>query len=251
MAQKKSQSLLSSYRKKSRKNSSKALLLILVAILVIAGLVMLALWATGNLGGGGGLQLFATDTPTPTMTLTPTPVTPTNTATVTPTITETPTPSLTPTLDGPFDYVVQEDDFYCAQIAEKFGADLEVFLSINPDYVTGGNCYIKAGDIVKVPAPWQRMPTSTSVPTDTRPGTVVDYLVEAGATLDSVALFFRSTPERIIAETNRFRTAEGITPLLSDTTPLFIGELLKVPVNIATPIPSATATRTMTPSPTP
>ena len=177
--------------------------------------------------------------------------TPTNTATVTPTITETPTPSLTPTLDGPFDYVVQEDDFYCAQIAEKFGADLEVFLSINPDYVTGGNCYIKAGDIVKVPAPWQRMPTSTPVPTDIRPGTVVDYLVEAGANLDSVALFFRSTPERIIAETNRYRTAEGITPLLSETTPLFIGELLKVPVNIATPIPSATATRTFTPSPTP
>ena len=250
MAQKKSQSLLSSYRKKSRKKSSKTLLLVLVVILIIAGLVMLALWATGNLGGSG-LQLFATDTPTPTMTLTPTPVTPTNTATVTPTITETPTPSLTPTLDGPFDYVVQEDDFYCAQIAEKFGADLDVFLSINPDYVTGGNCYIKPGDIVKVPAPWQRMPTSTSVPTELRPGTVVDYIVESGATLDSVAQFFRSTPERIIAETNRYRNAEGITPLLSETTPLFIGELLKVPVNIATPVPSATVTRTMTPSPTP
>ncbi len=175
MAKKKSQSLLSSYRKKSRKNTGKALLLVLVAVLIIAGLVMLALWATGNLGGGG-LQLFATDTPTPTLTLTPTPVTPTNTATITLTITETPTPSLTPTLDGPFDYVVQEDDYYCAQIAEKFGADLEVFLSINPDYVTGGNCYIKAGDIVKVPAPWQRMPTSTAVPTDISPGTVVDLL---------------------------------------------------------------------------
>ncbi len=250
MAQKKSQSLLSSYRKKSRKNSSKALLLLLVAILIIAGLVMLALWATGKLGGGG-LQLFATDTPTPTMTLTPTPVTPTNTSTVTPTITETPTPSLTPTLDGPFDYVVQETDYYCAAIAEKFGADLEVFLSINPDYVTGGNCYIKAGDIVKVPAPWQRMPTSTALPTDIRPNTIVDYYVEAGANLDSVALFFRSTPDRIIAETNKYRSANKITPLLSSTTPLFIGELLKVPVNIATPIPSATATRTMTPSPTP
>ena len=248
MAQKKSQSLLSSYRKKSRKNSSKALLRVLVAILIIAGLVMLALWATGNLGGGG-LQLFATDTPTPTMTLTPTPVTPTNTATVTPTITETPTPSLTPTLDGPFDYVVQEDDYYCATIAEKFDADLEVLLMINN--FTSGTCYIKPGDIIKVPAPWQRMPTSTAVPTELRPGTVVDYIVESGATLDSIAQWFRSTPERIIAETNRYRTANGITPLLSDTTPLFIGELLKVPVNSATPVPSATATRTMTPSPTP
>lgn len=248
MAQKKPQSLLSSYRKKSRRNSSKALLLVLVAILIIAGLVILALWATGNLGEGG-LHLFATDTPTPTMTLTPTPVTPTNTATVTPTITETPTPSLTPTLDGPFDYVVQEDDYYCATIAEKFDADLEVLLMINN--FTSGTCYIKAGDIIKVPAPWQRMPTSTSVPTEIRPGTLVDYLVEAGTTLDSVAVFFRSTPDRIISETNRYRTANGITPLLSSTTPLYIGELLKVPVNIATPIPSATPTRTMTPSPTP
>ena len=247
MAQKKSQSLLSSYRKKSRKNTSKALLLVLVAVLIIAGLVMLTLWATGNLGGSG-LQLFATDTPTPTMTLTPTPVTPTNTATITPTITETPTPSPTPTLDGPFDYVVQEEDIYCAQIAEKFGADLEVLLMINN--FTEGTCYIKPGDIIKVPAPWQRMPTSTAVPTDIRPGTIVDYIVESGATLDSIALFFRSTPERIIAETNRYRTAEGIETLLSDTTPLFIGELLKVPVNIATPVPSATPTRTMTPSPT-
>jgi len=251
MAQKKSQSLLSSYRKKSRKNSSKTLLLVLVVILIIAGLVMLALWATGNLGGGG-LQLFATDTPTPTMTLTPTPVTPTNTATVTPTITETPTPSLTPTLDGPFDYVVQEDDFYCAQIAEKFGADLDVFLSINPDYVTGGNCYIKPGDIVKVPAPWQRMPTSTSVPTELRPGTVVDYIVESGATLDSVALVLPLHSRTHYSQKPiAIAHANGITPLLSETTPLFIGELLKVPVNIATPVPSATVTRTMTPSPTP
>jgi len=248
MAKKKSQSLLSSYRKKSRKNTGKALLLVLVAVLIVAGLVMLALWATGNLGGGG-LQLFATDTPTPTMTLTPTPGTPTNTATITPTITETPTPSLTPTLDGPFDYVVQDDDIYCAQIADKFGADLEVLLMINN--FNEGNCYIRPGDIIKVPAPWQRMPTSTAVPTDIPPGTLVDYIVESGATLDSIALFFRSTPERIIAETNRYRTANGITPLLSDTTPLFIGELLKVPVNIATPVPSATPTRTMTPSPTP
>ncbi len=249
MAKKKSQSLLSSYRKKSRKNTSKALLLVLVAVLIIAGLVMVALWATGNLGGGGGLQIFATDTPTPTMTLTPTPVTPTNTNTFTPTITQTPIPSATPTLDGPFDYVVQEDDIYCAQIAEKFGADLEVLLMINN--FNDGTCYIKPGDIIKVPAPWQRMPTSTPVPTDLRPGTVVDYIVESGATLNSIAAYFRSTVERIIAETNRYRTAEGIETLLSDTTPLFIGELLKVPVNIATPVPSATATRTMTPSPTP
>ena len=191
MAQKKPQSLLSSYRKKSRRNSSKALLLVLVAILIIAGLVILALWATGNLGEGG-LHLFATDTPTPTMTLTPTPVTPTNTATVTPTITETPTPSLTPTLDGPFDYVVQEDDYYCATIAEKFDADLEVLLMINN--FTSGTCYIKAGDIIKVPAPWQRMPTSTSVqPKFARARSLIISLKPAPP---SIRLRFSSAPLR-------------------------------------------------------
>ena len=248
MAKKKSQSLLSSYRKKSRRNTGKALLVLLVAVLIIAGLVILALWATGKLGGSG-FSLFATKTPTPTMTLTPTPVTPTNTAPTTPTITETPTPSMTPTLDGPFDYVVQEDDIYCADIAKEFKADLEVLLAINN--FTNGTCYIKPGDIIKIPAPWQRMPTSTPVPTELRPGTLIEYSVESGANLDSVAKFFRSTIARIIAETNRYRTSKGITPLLTESSTLFIGELLIVPVNIATPEPTATPTRTITPSLTP
>ena len=110
---------------------------------------------------------------------------------------------------------------------------------------TSGNCYIKPGDIIKVPAPWQRMPTSTIVPTEIRPGTVIDYIVESGANLHTVAFWFRSTPERIIAETNRYRTANGITPLLSDTTPLFIGELQGAGEHRHTG-PLAIATRTMT-----
>ncbi len=87
MAKKRSGSLLSSYRKKRRNNRS--VLLILAALLIIAGLAVLALWATGVIGEGPGL--FSTKTPTPTMTLTPTPVTPTSTATITSTPTETPT----------------------------------------------------------------------------------------------------------------------------------------------------------------
>jgi len=115
-----------------------------------------------------------------------------------------------------------------------------------------GTCYIRPGDIIKVASPrGSASPTSTTVPTDIYPGTVVDYIVESGATLTTIAQWFRSTPERIIAETNRYRSANGIEPLLTETTPLYIGELLRVPVNIATPVPSATATRTMTPSPTP
>ncbi len=243
MARKPSGSLLSSYRKKRRNNRS--ILIIIAAILVVAGLVVIALWATGVIGEGPGL--FATSTPTPTMTMTATPMTPTNTATITGTPTETPTITPTATLDGPFDYIVQADDFVCANIAEKFSVDLELLLYVN-GLGLGDTCIIREGDIIKIPAPWQQMPTSTPVPTDLAPGTIIDYYVEPGANLASIAQFYRSTTAQIIIETNRYRSAEGITPLLTETTALMIGELLKVPANIATPIPTATPTRTVTPT---
>lgn len=243
MAKKKSGSLLSSYRKKRRNN--RAVLLLITALLIIAGLVVLALWATGTIGEGPGL--FSTKTPTPTMTLTPTPVTPTNTATITTTPTETPTITPTATLDGPFDYIVQADDFVCAEIAEKFNVELDLLLYVN-GLGLGDPCIIREGDIIKIPAPWQQLPTSTAVPTDLAVGTIIDYYVESGATLASIATFYRSTIAQIIAETNRYRTANNIEPLLTETTNLMIGELLKVPANIATPIPTSTPTRTVTPA---
>jgi hypothetical protein len=181
------------------------------------------------------------------MTLTPTPVTPTNTATITGTPTDTPTITPTATQDGPSDYIVLADDFTCAGVAEKFNVDLEVFLYVN-GMSLGDQCIIHEGQIIKVPAPWQQMPTSTPVPTDLAPGTVLDYYVEPGATLASIAAFYRSTPAQIIIETNRYRSQNGITFMLTETTLLNIGDLLRVPANIATPIPSATATRTVTPT---
>lgn len=234
---------MSSYRKKRRNNRS--VLLVVAVLLVIVGIAVLALWATGVIGEGPGL--FSTKTPTPTMTLTPTPVTPTNTPTITGIPTETPTITPTATLDGPFDYIVQADDFVCANIAEKFNVDLDLLLYVN-GLSLGDQCIIQEGDIIKIPAPWQQMPTSTMVPTDLAPGTIIDYYVEPGATLLSVSQFYRSTIAKIITETNKYRTAEGITPLLTETSSLMIGELLKVPANIATPVPSATPTRTITPS---
>jgi len=246
MAKKKSGSLLSSYRKKRQTN--KALLIVLAALLILAGLIMVVLWATGTIGSGSGISMFSTKTPTPTMTYTPTPVTPTSTATITSTPTETPTITPTATLDGPFDYIVQADDYYCASIAEKFNVPLDLFLYVN-GLALGDQCIIAEGDIVKVPAPWQQMPTSTSVPTDV--SGVIDYYVEPGATLLSISQFYLSKIDQIIVETNRYRTANNLTPLLTETSTLMVGELIKVPVNIATPIPTATITRTFTPSPTP
>lgn len=243
MAKKKSQSLLSSYRKKQR--NTKTVTTILAGVLIVAGLVLIVLWATGSLGGRG-LALFSTRTPTPTITLTPTPVTPTSTPTLTATVTETPTitPTLTPA--GPVAYVVQEND-NCTSIAEKFNADLQVLLVLNG---LDNNCVITVGSTIQVPASWQQMPTSTPLPTDIKPGTVLDYIVEPGASLRSIAQFFNSTIAKIVIETNKYNQAHDL-PLINENSSLQIGQLIKVPVNLVTPVPSATPTRTMTPSPKP
>ncbi len=144
---------------------------------------------------------------------------------------------------------MQAEDFTCFAVAEKFKVSLEMLLYVN-NIALGEPCVIREGQVIKIPPGWMEMPTSTPVPTDLAPGTIIDYYVEPGATLASVAQFFRSTIPQIIAETNRYRTANHITPLLSETTPLNIGDLLKVPANIATPVPSSTPpTRTSTPQP--
>ncbi|HPS32833.1 MAG TPA: LysM peptidoglycan-binding domain-containing protein [Anaerolineaceae bacterium] len=241
MAKKKSQSPLASYRRKQK--SGKALVGVLAGLFIVAGLALIALWATGNLAGTPGW--FATKTPTPTITLTPTPVTPTNTTTHTPTITETPTITPTFTPSAPFEYVVQEDD-NCAVIAEKYDVDVEVLLYLNN---LDSSCIINVGQTILIPAPGQELPTATPLPTDIRRGTVIEYKVRSGDTLEALAIRFNSTVDKILYETNRWRRTQGLTDL-KDSSNLFIGDILKIPVNLVTPVPTATATRTMTPSPT-
>ncbi len=240
----KSQSPLASYRKKQQ--TSKAAFSIVAVLLVLAGIALIVLWATGNLGGEG-LTLFATQTPTPTATNTPTPVTPTNTATNTPTVTETPTITPTFTPSAPFEYVVQEDDTSCTSIAEKFDADLEVLMYLNG---LDAACIINIGDTIIIPAPGQEMPTATPLPPDIPRGTIIDYTVRSGDTLEAIATEFNSTVDRIVYETNRYRRTVDLDEI-EDNNDLFIGDLLKVPVNLVTPVPTATVTRTRTPSPTP
>ena len=242
MAKKKTYSSLSSYRKKKKRGNT--FISVLAGLLIVAGLVLVVMWATGNLAGSPGW--FATKTPTPTSTATPTPVTPTNTATNTPTITETPTITPTFTPSAPFEYVVQEDD-NCQTIAEKFDADIEVLLYLNN---LDSRCIIYVGDTILIPAPGQEMPTATPLPTDIRPGTIIDYIVRAGDTLEGLAIRFNTTVEKILFETNRYRRSQNLE-IIEDNTDLFIGDLLKIPVNLVTPQPTATATRTRTPTPTP
>jgi hypothetical protein len=112
-----------------------------------------------------------------------------------------------------------------------------------------GTCLIRAGDTILIPAPWQTMPTTTPLPTDIVRGTVIDYPVEPGASFLSIAQFYNSTVERILLESNKYRVANGLAPW-TDASQLFIGDLVKVPVNIVTPTPTPTATRTMTPTAT-
>jgi LysM repeat protein len=239
MAKKSAQSVISSYRKKQK--SGPVLGIILAVILILAGIVIVIVWAVGN-GSGGGLHLIATKTPTPTETPTPTPVTPTATATNTPTVTNTPTITPTPTASAPFEYVVQEDD-NCTTIAEQFDVDIEVLLALNN---LGSDCFIRVGDIIMIPAPGQQLPTVTPLPTDILPGTKIEYRVRSGDTLSEIATRLNSTVERIIIETNKYRTANKLD-LITDDNDILVGDILIVPVNIVTPVPSATATRTSTP----
>lgn len=247
MPKKKSSSLLSSYRK--RQNSSKAVVGVLAGLLVVAGLVLLGLWGFGKLGGSA-LPFLSTKTPTPTNTLVPTATPPATPVPPTAIPSDTPTITVTPTQSGPVPYVVLEDDTSCWSIAEKFGLDnemLRVMLYINefpPD-----TCLIRPGDTILIPAPWQTLPTATSLPTDTRPGTVIDYYAEPGASFASVAQFFNSTIDRILRESNIYRKANSLT-LWTDQSALQVGDLVKVPVNIVTPTPTPTATRTVTPTAT-
>lgn len=240
MAKKNAQSVISSYRRKQK--SGPKLIGILAALLILAGIVLVVVWAIGQTGGGGGggFALFKSKTPTPTETPTPTPVTPTATATNTPTITPTFTAS------APFEYVVQEDD-NCTVLAERFDVDIEVLLFLNN---LDSACIIQVGQTIMIPAPGQEMPTATPLPTDIRPGTIIDYVVRSGDNLTDIATRFRSTVERIILETNRYRRSQGLTEI-EDNNDLYVGDLLKIPVYIVTAQPTATSSRTMTPSATP
>jgi len=239
MAKKSAQSVIASYRKKQK--SGPLLGIILAALLILAGIVIVIVWAVGN-GGGGGLSLFSTKTPTPTETPTPTPVTPTATATNTPTVTNTPTITPTATASAPFEYVVQEDD-NCTTISEEFDVDIEVLLALNN---LDSSCFIRVGDIIMIPAPGQQLPTATPLPADTLPGTKIEYRVRSGDTLSQIAIRFNSTIEKIILETNKYRTTKKLD-LITDNNDILVGDILIIPVNIVTPVPSATATRTSTP----
>ena len=216
------QNVIEAYRKK-RQQSVPFLVGGLAVVLVAVGIVVLIVWLTGP--DQPALSFLATAPTTPTDTPPPT-ATETQTATATSTATETLTPTVTATATAasPFVYEIQENDTLFS-IAEQFGVDVLTLMDLNN---LTFDSVIRVGDEILIPNPDLTRNTPTPLPTDFRG--VIEYRVEPGDSLEAIAAQFFSTVEAIIEETEGLENANEI----------FVGQVLMIPVNIATPVPTAT-----------
>jgi LysM repeat protein len=229
MSDKKSaQNVIASYRK--RQKMGPYVISGLAILLIVAGIVVVAIWLMQSKGTLLSFQK-PTETPTVTITITNTAVPPTETPTLTPTDTATPTITMTPTASGPFEYIVEEGD-NCTSIAEKFSVKVEVLLALNN---LDGNCLIQVAQTIMIPPPDMTLPSSTPVPTDLAPGTQINYTVQGGDTLEIIAAKFYSTVDAIV----KLNT-------LANKNDIKVGQTLKIPVFIATAVPTRTATKVPT-----
>lgn len=207
----------------------------LAILLVIIGVLVIIL--AGKSQGGW----FSTKTPTPTLTFTPTATVPSPTPEATATETPTPEPTMTSTPSGPFEYIVQAGD-NCYDIAAKFNVDLLTLLAINN--FSAGGCPIQPNQTIMIPAPGQKMPTPTPIPSDLPRGTKIKYTIQAGDTLSSIASTFNSTVESILSLNKS---------VITDQNKLNAGDVLTIAVNLVTPTPTyaPTSTRAGTTQPSP
>jgi LysM repeat protein len=190
----------------------------LAVVLLVVGVFFVVLWLTGD-SPPAMPGFLATKTSTPT--ITPTALPPT----ATPTITVTLEPSLTPTPEGPLTYIVESGDTL-SSIAEQFGVDILLLMAFNG--ITDAN-QVFVNDELIIPIPGSVLPTPTPLPENLLPGQEIQYLVLPGDTLETIAAEFNSTAEAI-AERNE----------IEDTNAIGVGQILFVPVNIATPTPTFT-----------
>jgi LysM repeat protein len=238
------QNVIDSYRKR-RQQSIPFMIGGLAIILIAVGIVAVVMWLNGP--RQPAISFFATETPTATVTPTPTATASASaTATETPTITVTPTDTPTPTASGPFIYEVQENE-NLTLIAEKFGVDVLVLMALNK---LNANSVIRVGDQLIIPPTSLELPTATPLPEGLK-GTI-DYTIAIGDTLEAIAARYNSTVQAILdANKNTLENANEI----------FVGQTIKIPVNIATPLPTRTpgpaatltaqALASQQPSPTP
>jgi LysM repeat protein len=219
------QNVIDKYRKQQQAARKAPLIVGVAAVLLVIGAGVLIFWGLGS--GMPSISLFPTKTYTPTITSTAT-----NTATATPlptdtpTVTNTPTETLTPTPSGPYAYTVLEGDTPSG-IAEKHKVDLMLLLAINNLDTT--NPVIKVGDQITIPGPDTKMPTATALPANLRRGSKIDYTIQSGDTLASIAEQFNSTVDSIMEENE-----------ITDSNTIYIGQNLVVLVNLVTAVPSAT-----------
>ncbi|HLC05013.1 MAG TPA: LysM domain-containing protein [Anaerolineales bacterium] len=190
----------------------------LAVVLTVVGLLLVVIWLTGD--RGTALPAFlASDTPTLTDTTTPAP------PTLTPTVTDTPLPSETPTPEGPKTYIVEPGDTL-SSIADQFDVDILLLISVNN---ISDPSAINAGQELIIPQAGAVLPTTTALPQTLVPGSRIEYVVQPGDSLESIASEFNSTAEKI-AELNDIKVTDV----------LFVGKVLIVPVNIVTRTPTST-----------
>ncbi len=223
------QSVIDAYRKR-QKAARKMPIFILAGLLILVGVILVIWYLLGS--GGPSISLFPTDTPTPTNTFTPTATsTSTATPTVTATATLTPTATLAPTQSGPFQYQVEDGDRLWS-ISQKFGVDLLILITVNN--LDPATPTIRVGDKLIIPAKDAQLPSPTPLPTGIRKGTIIEYQVQLGDSLGSIAIQFNSTTEEIKKENE-----------LENENEIYVGQKLKIPVNLVTPVPTATITPTV------
>ncbi len=215
------QNVIDSYRKR-RQNTTPFLIGGAAIILIAVGIVAIVFYFTG--ANGPGLSFFASPTPTATETATPTATaTVTPTATNTPTVTNTPTASASPTAAGPFIYIVVEGDTLDS-IAANFGVDVLTLMALN----NMTDSLIRVGDELLIPNPDLALDTPTPIPTGWRGS--IEYRIALGDTLELIAIRFFSTVESILEENEDLDNANEI----------FVGQIIIIRVNIATPVPTNT-----------
>ncbi len=227
--------VINKYQKKQQGGGRMFTIGAIALVLFFVGVVFLYQWYTNP--NGSLLAFMATETSTPTATVTPTPTTPTPTVpppTETPVPTETPTITLTPTIDGPFFYTVQDGDTLFG-IAQQFGVDVNRLLEVNN---LTFDSVIVSGQQILVPDANEELPTATPIPPNLPRGTEIQYTIQLGDTLSTIAAQFNSTQEAIL---------EANADIISDANDIFVGQIIVVPVNLVTPAPTATGAPLGTP----
>jgi LysM repeat protein len=219
---------------KRREGLGNFFLGMMTGVAVVIGILLLII----GIGGPGALPLpfLASKTPVPTATIEAS-------LTFMPSITFTPTletPSITPTPNCPSEYVVQAGDLL-STIAEKCGVSVEAIVALNPT-IDPNNIQIGT-TILLPPAGTGFVPTT--IPPDTKPGSVISIRVQAGDTLEAIAAKCWSTVDDLV-KTNK----------IEDQNFLSVGMELKCHYGIATPVPTRvsptygfTPTYTVTPTP--